>query len=225
MKDPAFLFYSDNFLSGTMFFTDEQVGKYIRLLCAQHLTGHLKENHMIFLCKSHDSDIWSKFTKDNDGLFYNDRLETEILRRQKYSESRSNNKKGKGKIIKNKSKIISKSYDSHMGNGNGNGNIKENNDNYLLLFDKFRSKYQGTKRGNETEFEYFKKCHDDWKNILPKLERYLDFQITQRKKLKEKNLFVPEWKNLKTYIYNRSWEETKVIEESTQAYKSLEPAI
>jgi uncharacterized protein YdaU (DUF1376 family) len=118
MKDPAFLFYSDNFLSGTMFFTDEQVGKYIRLLCAQHLTGHLKENHMIFICKSHDNDIWSKFKKDDAGLYYNERLEMEILRRQKYSESRSNNKKGKVKQPKTKPKKTSKSYDDHMGNEN-----------------------------------------------------------------------------------------------------------
>lgn len=119
MKDPAFLFYSDNFLSGTMFFTDEQIGKYIRLLCAQHLTGHLKENHMIFICKSYDKDIWDKFKKDDDGLYYNERLEEEIMKRRKYSESRSNNKKGKVKTCdKNE-----KSYDFHMGNGNGNENI------------------------------------------------------------------------------------------------------
>lgn len=119
MKDPAFLFYSDNFLSGTMFFTDEQTGKYIRLLCAQHLTGHLKENHMIFICKSYDKDIWDKFTKDDDGLYYNERLEEETLKRRKYSESRSINKKGK---IKSHDKN-QKSYENHMGNGNGNGNI------------------------------------------------------------------------------------------------------
>lgn len=111
MKDPAFLFYSDNFLSGTMFFTDEQTGKYIRLLCAQHLTGHLEEKHMIFICKGRDEDIFSKFVKDSDGKYYNERLELEINKRLKYSESRSNNKKGKVK-----------SYDLHMGNGNGNGN-------------------------------------------------------------------------------------------------------
>lgn len=114
MKDPAFLFYSDNFLSGTMFFSDEQVGKYIRLLCAQHLTGHLKENHMIFICKSYDQDIFEKFSKDENGLYFNERLEEEVLRRRKYSESRSENKKGKIKEPK-KLKNISRSYDSHMG--------------------------------------------------------------------------------------------------------------
>jgi len=51
-KDPAFLFYSSDFTIGTQFMTDEQVGKYIRLLCAQHQTGHLDEEHMtgLMLC-------------------------------------------------------------------------------------------------------------------------------------------------------------------------------
>lgn len=116
MKDPAFLFYSDNFMSGTMFLSDEQVGKYIRLLCAQHLTGHLSENDMIFICKQYDENIFKKFSKDEQGKYYNERLEAEILKRQNYSKSRSDNKLGKTK----KNKIISKSYDKHMGNENGN---------------------------------------------------------------------------------------------------------
>ena len=45
-KDPAFLFYSSDFLTGTMFFTDEQVGKYIRLLCAQHQKGQIGRAHV-----------------------------------------------------------------------------------------------------------------------------------------------------------------------------------
>jgi uncharacterized protein YdaU (DUF1376 family) len=119
MKDPAFLFYSDNFLSGTMFLSDEQVGKYIRLLCAQHLTGHLTENDMIFICKQYDENIFKKFTKDGEGKYYNERLEEEILRRKNYVKSRSDNKLGKTK----KSKVVPKSYDKHMGNENGNENV------------------------------------------------------------------------------------------------------
>jgi len=115
-KDPAFLFYSDNFMTGTMFFSDEQAGKYIRLLCAQHLTGHLEEKDMIKICKSYDNDIWKKFVKDDEGKFFNERLEFEIVRRKAFSASRSKNKIGKKKHMK----IISKSYENHMGNGNGN---------------------------------------------------------------------------------------------------------
>lgn len=120
MKDPAFLFYSDNFQSGTQFFSDEQTGKYIRLLCAQHLHGHLSEKHMMFICKTYDLDIWSKFKKDGEGKFYNERLELEILRRKSYSESRSTNRKSVNKKKKHMKKT-SKSYVNHMGIGDGDG--------------------------------------------------------------------------------------------------------
>lgn len=128
-KDPAFLFYPDNFMSGTMFMSDEQVGKYMRLLCAQHLTGHLSEKHMLIICKSYDEDIWNKFEKDGDGNYFNIRLENEIIKRQNFSDSRKANRIGKTKDLKKTSKkqVKNKSitYDNHMGNGNENGNINE----------------------------------------------------------------------------------------------------
>lgn len=128
MKDPAFLFYSNDFSVGTQFFTDEQVGQYMRLLLAQHQHGHLTEKQVIFICKSYDFDIMLKFKKDAEGNFYNERLEQEILKRKKYSESRGNNKKGKNKQTDNvfKGKIISKSYDNHMENENKNENSINN---------------------------------------------------------------------------------------------------
>jgi len=93
-KDPAFLFYSNDFLSGTYTFTDEQVGKYIRLLCLQHQKGTLSENEMLCICGRYDAHIFSKFIKTDEGYF-NARLKEESDKRKKYSESRRNNKLGK----------------------------------------------------------------------------------------------------------------------------------
>lgn len=118
-KDPAFLFYPGDFNTGTQFFSDEMVGKYMRLLMAQHQHGHLTENQVIFICKSYDKDIMSKFVKDSNGLWYNERLEIEVNKRKNYVESRSKNKEGK-----TKTKNISKSYDPHM----ENENVIENKD-------------------------------------------------------------------------------------------------
>lgn len=114
-KDPAFLFYSNNFLSGTMLMSNEQVGKYIRLLIAQHQNGHLSENHMNFICNGYDPDIFSKFIKDENGLYYNERLETEINKRVIYCNSRGKNKKGhkKNETSENDMNDISKSYENH----------------------------------------------------------------------------------------------------------------
>jgi uncharacterized protein YdaU (DUF1376 family) len=101
-KDPAFLFYTQDFLTGTTLMTDEQVGKYIRLLCLQHQTGHLEERHMLNICKTYDKDIFSKFIRDSEGRYFHERLEKEIVRRVSYCESRRKNK------------LAEKTYDKHM---------------------------------------------------------------------------------------------------------------
>ena len=124
MKDPAFLFYSSDFLSGTMLMTDEDVGKYIRLLCLQHQKGHLKEKDMLSICKTYNEDIFNKFKKDEDGNYYNERLEYESNKRKAYSESRRNNRKKKEETetYEKDMKNICNSYEKHMGNENININ-------------------------------------------------------------------------------------------------------
>lgn len=119
-KDPAFLFYSSDFLTGTMFMSDIQLGKYIKLLCIQHQKGHLSEKDMLNICKRYDKDIFDKFTKDNDGKYYNIRLQKEIDKRRNYSKSRSDNRKNKITF-----ENICFSYVKHM--ENENENINKNN--------------------------------------------------------------------------------------------------
>lgn len=99
-KDPAFLFYTGDFSTGTQFMSDEQVGKYIRLLMAQHQCGHLKESHVLQICKTYDNDVMNKFIKDSSGLWYNERLDNEIVKRKNYSKSRAENRIGKNNISK-----------------------------------------------------------------------------------------------------------------------------
>jgi hypothetical protein len=106
-KDPAVLFYTSDFLSGTFTMTNEQVGKYIRLLCLQHQKGKLSEKDMLSICSAYDVDIWDKF-KIEDGAFINERMYNEAIRRQKFSESRRNNAKSP------KNDSTSKAYALHM---------------------------------------------------------------------------------------------------------------
>lgn len=96
-KDPAFLFYTNDFQSGTQFFTDEQVGKYLRVLMAQHQHGHLTEKQVLFICKTKDEDILSKLSIDDKGLYYNEKLDEVILARKKFTDSRRDNRLGKTK--------------------------------------------------------------------------------------------------------------------------------
>lgn len=88
-KDPAVLFYTSDFLSGTFTMTNEQVGMYIRLLCLQHQKGsRLTEQDMIHVCTTYVDLVFDKFVKDEDGRYYNERMEEETLRRKKFCESR-----------------------------------------------------------------------------------------------------------------------------------------
>lgn len=94
-KDPAFLMYSQDFLVGTSIMSDEEVGKYIRLLCYQHQIGRLTNDYMDFVLKGNCPKVKQKFIRDEEGKWYNEKLEQEIIRRGNWIETqRENGKKG-----------------------------------------------------------------------------------------------------------------------------------
>jgi hypothetical protein len=129
-KDPAVLFYTSDFLSGTFTMDYEQRGKYITLLCIQHQKGFLTEKDLKLVLEDTDTEIFDKFKLAEDGNYYNNKMKECADKRKSYSESRSNNRKGKTKDVIN----ISKSYQKHINNtslsyhkdmetGTGNENI------------------------------------------------------------------------------------------------------
>jgi len=139
-KDPAVLFYTSDFISGTLTMSHEQRGKYILLLCLQHQKGYLTEKDMLIICLSYDEDIWQKF-ENIDGKFYNMRMKVEAERRAAYSQSRSKNRtkdvenkkvddniENTSMISKEHIKNISKTYNNHMETEteNENENINKN---------------------------------------------------------------------------------------------------
>lgn len=133
MKNPAVLLYTSDFITGTLFMTNEEVGAYIRILCMQHQKGHLSKNEIEQICKSNDvfTSVIIHFKEDNNGLFYNERMDLEKDKRNKYSESRANNRKKKETKPKKDMKKICKTYEKHMENENVNiyynNNIELNN--------------------------------------------------------------------------------------------------
>lgn len=75
------------------------------------------------------------------------------------------------------------------------------------MFDEFRRAYRGTKRGLRTEFENFRKKHKDWRDVLVHLLTDYQRQIQVLDANKAAGAFVPQPKNLQTYINQRCWEE------------------
>lgn len=90
-KDPAFLFYPESFLVGVMDMTDEEVGQYIKLMCRQHQKGHIPDS----VLKRVSEAVQEKFVQDEEGKWYNERLEKEIKRRAEYTASRRRNLESK----------------------------------------------------------------------------------------------------------------------------------
>ncbi len=85
-KDPAFLFYSSDFLTGTMFMSNEQIGIYIRLLCSQHQHGGIIDKISFNSMVGNHEIVKSKFVETELG-FYNIRLMEVMELRNKKSNN------------------------------------------------------------------------------------------------------------------------------------------
>jgi hypothetical protein len=90
-KDPAFMMYSGDFLVGTLTMTNEQVGKYVRLLCLHHQKGHLTEIDLKQYLVDTDLVLFDKFYKDSNGNYYNQKMQDVMTDRKEYTENRLKN--------------------------------------------------------------------------------------------------------------------------------------
>lgn len=216
-KDPAFLFYPGDYLGGTMGWDFSRHGMYLIMLIYQFNNGHFSLDNAISICGSSFDDIKVKFKLDENGLFFNERLDYEINKRSKYSESRRENIKKryeKSTYVEHMNNTCS-TYDLHMENRNENENINDTGNETDIkqpteserIFDEFRKKYPGSKRGLKTEYENFRKRHRDHSTVLPMLLPALDNQSSWRLEMSRRGEFVPQWKNLQTWINQRCWEE------------------
>lgn len=94
-KAPAFQFYADDFLAGTITMTNEERGAYIALLCLQWSKGSLTENDFQRVCigmPPHSQRICQdKFQIDADGNYRNKRLEAEREKQDQYRKKQTDN--------------------------------------------------------------------------------------------------------------------------------------
>lgn len=107
-KAPSVEWFFNDWHGGTAILTRHQKGCFMDLLHAQFNNGHLSIE-AIKNVLGNDFAAWQgvlskKFRQDEDGLYYNFRLDIQIKKKVAYSTSRSNNLN---------------SFVEHMGNGNG----------------------------------------------------------------------------------------------------------
>ena len=126
-KDPAFLFYSQDFFTGVATLNWEERGKFISILCLMHQQGRMSEETIRFLVGSVSDNLKSKFKIDEKGLWYNERLEIEARKRSEFTESRRQNGNLGGRPKKDKAngKPNQNHKVMHMGNHMGNENVNE----------------------------------------------------------------------------------------------------
>lgn len=92
-KDPAFLFYPNDFAAGTMLLNRHQIGCYIHLLIAQFNNGPLTLEEVKQILKE-DFPQWKNLSNkfsSMDGRYYNQRLYDEMTKRSKFTASRRSN--------------------------------------------------------------------------------------------------------------------------------------
>jgi hypothetical protein len=175
MKDPAVLFYTQDFITGTLLMNYEQRGKYITLLCLQQQNGKLSEKDLMKVCGEKDEDIWTKFELHDDGFYYNGRMLNETNKRKKYTQSR----------------IENLHMDSHMENRNKKDEIRNKNKEKEIVFKsevfEFLEKYpevmlnkfcdywtEPTKGGTKLRWE-LEKCFDISRRLATWASRDKDY--------------------------------------------------
>lgn len=93
-KDPAFLFYSNDWIAGTYGLSAQQKGWYIDILCLMHQKGRLPKDTILKVTGDIiDDRLFDNFEVDENGLWYNVKLEKVIEQRKRNAERASENAK------------------------------------------------------------------------------------------------------------------------------------
>jgi uncharacterized protein YdaU (DUF1376 family) len=184
-KDPAFLFYPNDYLGGTMGMTFEEKGAYIDLLMLQFNRGHMTEHMIGHTVGQLWKNIKDKFIQDPTGLWYNVRLDEEKSKRMAFTQSRRNNIKG-----------INQHTLGHMTSHMENVNVNVNKDkNINIDFDFFWNDYD-KKVGDKSRLKskWNKLSDNDRNQIMNYLPLYIEAVPDKQFR-----------KNPETFLNNKSW--------------------
>lgn len=167
-KDPAFLFYSSDFMMGTMVMSFEDRGKYITLLSYMHQNGRISLENMQALVGDVSDNLKLKFKIDENGLWYNERLEEAITKRERFNASRRSNGMLGGRPVAENAKprmVAQKHADEII------PEIEPAVEKYP--FDKFWTMYDKPTEKQSCETKWNKLAEQDREIILQRLPAYV----------------------------------------------------
>ena len=190
-KDPAFLFYHHDFLVGTAFMSHQEVGQYIRILCHMADKGRLTKKRMIDVCGTSDLDtsLIEKFKIDENGLYFNERLEVEVSKRKNFCESRRLSRMSN----------VRETYVERMVNRNRDVNEVKNTipKNTLYDFEPLWAKYPN-KDGKKDALRHFNttvKTDQDYQDIQMALNNYLNSERVFNGFIKNGSTWFNNWRD------------------------------
>jgi len=194
-KDPAFLFYPNDYLGGTMGMTFEEKGAYIDLLMLQFNRGHMTEHMIGHTVGQLWKNIKDKFIQDPTGLWYNVRLDEEKSKRMAFTQSRRNNIKG-----------VNQHTLGHMTSHMDNVNVNEDK-NINIDFDFFWNDYD-KKVGDKSRLKskWNKLSDNDRNQIMNYLPLYIEAVPDKQFR-----------KNPETFLNNKSWLD-EIVKRTTTDY-------
>ncbi len=248
MKDPAVTWYFDNWDGGTKLLSRHQKGCYMDLLSAQFHCGPLTiENIQTVL--GNDFAEWDKCLKakfqEEDGVFFNERMEHEISKRRKEIKGKSDGGKkamqkrwsGKDKIlnnidnkilnnIDNKSLNIEYEYDIDINNVIKSEEKKEKSKrektNPTLIFPYTSVLFMQTWEVLIRQSKWKKKSQDALQTSLEQLSKYDEHTAVQMMK----NTIAGGWQGLfEIKKYNNGNNEKSGFNGSSTLDKSIASSI
>ncbi len=195
MKDPAVLFYTQDFITGTILMSDEQRGKYILLLCLQHQNGKLTERDMLKICGKKDEDIWAKFYNE-EGFFYNKRMLLESEKRNKFCKHQKENinKRWNKNEYHGNTTVLPLERNIPSFEENENENVIEDIKKINVPFETFWNLYDKKQDRIKCERKWMQLKDTEREECILKLPAYIE--STPDKQFR---------KNPATYLNNKSW--------------------
>ena len=185
-KDPAVLFYTSDFLADTTFWSYDELGRYIKLLCVQHLQDGILEEDFKAVVED-KSRVASKFERGGDGLYRNKRMKVEADKRRNFCEKqRANGMKPKGSQKEAKREPDeSQSETRAFGNENENINVNRNIP--------IKHKYGSYNNVLLTDEEYEKLKDEYPTDYSDRIERLSEYIASSGKKYKSHLATIRSW--------------------------------
>lgn len=206
-KDPAFLFYSQDFYLGTATLSFEDRGKFITLLCLMHQKGRMSYSSICHIVATVSPELRLMFEVDDQGLWYNKRLEEEATKRSAYSESRRKNGSLGGKAKAKTGVAYAKHMRLHMGNHMEDENEDENETiNAVIINDEFSTFWKAypKKVGKGFAEKVWKKLRPS-KTLVQEILQAIEEQKQSKKWLTNEGQYIP---NPTTWLNGKSWQDT-----------------